>query len=108
MPTHGPRGLVFFYCWGSFVWGMTPPQFGSWLQPYSRQWQELAHRFEGPDGRHPLGRDDLGRHLLSRSIWGAAHLWAPDSSSADLHDVCVLAGASAGLEGGAMILVSSR
>jgi peptide/nickel transport system permease protein len=33
--------------------------------------QDLAHRLEGPTPSHPLGRDDLGRDVLSRLIWGA-------------------------------------
>jgi peptide/nickel transport system permease protein len=33
--------------------------------------QDLAGRLLGPDGAHPLGRDDLGRDVLSRLLYGA-------------------------------------
>ncbi len=42
-----------------------------WVAPQPPDRQDLAHRFEGPTGAHPLGRDDLGRDVLSRLLWGA-------------------------------------
>lgn len=42
-----------------------------WIAPWPPNAQDLAHRLEGPGTHHPLGRDDLGRDLLSRAIWGA-------------------------------------
>jgi peptide/nickel transport system permease protein len=42
-----------------------------WLAPQAPDRQDLAHRFEGPTMQHPLGRDDLGRDVLSRLLWGA-------------------------------------
>lgn len=41
-----------------------------WLAPPPAA-QDLAHRIEGPSPGHPLGRDDLGRDVLSRLLWGA-------------------------------------
>ena len=42
-----------------------------WLAPHPPAAQDLAHRIEGPSLHHPLGRDDLGRDVLSRLLWGA-------------------------------------
>lgn len=37
---------------------------------------DLAHRYDGPSLGHPFGRDELGRDLLARVIWGArSALW---------------------------------
>jgi len=77
-----------------------------WLAPYPPNDQDLAHRFEGPDGRHPLGRDYLGRDLLSRSIWGArTSLGTGLFVMLISMTIGVLAGASAGLAGGAIDLL---
>ncbi|HXF06254.1 MAG TPA: ABC transporter permease [Blastocatellia bacterium] len=42
-----------------------------WLAPHSITEQTLAARLEGPSLAHPLGRDEFGRDLLSRLIFGA-------------------------------------
>ena len=41
-----------------------------WIAPGSPDAQDLARRLERPTREHPLGRDDLGRDVLSRVIWG--------------------------------------
>ncbi len=41
------------------------------LAPYEIEVQELEHRLEPPNLKHPLGRDHLGRDLMSRVIYGA-------------------------------------
>ena len=45
--------------------------FAPWLASQPPAAQDLALRLEGPTASHPLGRDDLGRDVLSRLIWGA-------------------------------------
>jgi len=42
-----------------------------WIVPHPPDEQDLARRLEGPGGAHPLGRDDLGRDVLSRLLYGA-------------------------------------
>lgn len=42
-----------------------------WIAPQPPAAQDLARRLEDPTRGHPLGRDDLGRDVLSRLIWGA-------------------------------------
>jgi peptide/nickel transport system permease protein len=41
-----------------------------WIAPEPPNRQDLVHRLEGPGPGHPFGRDDLGRDLLSRAVWG--------------------------------------
>jgi peptide/nickel transport system permease protein len=74
-----------------------------WLAPYPPNAQDLAHRLEGPDRSHPLGRDDLGRDVLSRSIWGTRTSLGTGILVVLISaSFGVLAGASAGLAGGAL------
>jgi peptide/nickel transport system permease protein len=40
------------------------------LAPHPPQAQDLGARLAGPGSAHPLGRDDLGRDVLSRLLWG--------------------------------------
>lgn len=40
------------------------------LAPQPPDDQDLAARLQGPGPGHPLGRDDLGRDVLSRILWG--------------------------------------
>jgi ABC-type dipeptide/oligopeptide/nickel transport system permease subunit len=42
-----------------------------WIAPHDPLQQDIAHLLEGPSGAHLLGRDDLGRDVLSRLIAGA-------------------------------------
>lgn len=74
-----------------------------WLAPYPPNAQDLAHRLAGPDRSHLLGRDDLGRDLLSRSIWGARTSLGTGILVVLISgSLGVLAGASGGLAGGAL------
>ena len=41
-----------------------------WLAPYDPTTQDLAANLAPPDGDHPLGRDKLGRDILSRVVHG--------------------------------------
>lgn len=41
------------------------------LTPHSPIETDLGRRLEPPTPSHPLGRDDLGRDVLSRLVWGA-------------------------------------
>jgi peptide/nickel transport system permease protein len=45
--------------------------FADWIAPYDPIAQELAMRRRPPSQEHWLGRDDLGRDILSRIIFGA-------------------------------------
>jgi len=42
-----------------------------WLAPHDPLVQELGARLAPPDASHWLGRDEFGRDLLSRVMWGA-------------------------------------
>ncbi len=42
-----------------------------WLAPYDPVAQDLAANLSPPDAEHPLGRDKLGRDILSRVVYGA-------------------------------------
>lgn len=42
-----------------------------WIAPHDPVAQELRERLAPPDVRHWLGRDEFGRDLLSRVVWGA-------------------------------------
>lgn len=42
-----------------------------WIAPGDPDRQDLTRRLEAPGPGHPFGRDDLGRDLLSRAVWGA-------------------------------------
>ncbi len=41
------------------------------MAPHDPFKQDLRHRLEGPSEDYPMGRDDLGRCILSRVIYGA-------------------------------------
>ncbi len=45
--------------------------FGPAIAPYPYMEQHLDHVAEGPSASDRLGTDDLGRDLLSRTLWGA-------------------------------------
>jgi peptide/nickel transport system permease protein len=66
-----------------------------WIAPGSPETQDLARRLEGPTREHPLGRDDLGRDVLSRVLWGAR-------ISLGAGAVVVLVAAAAGVALGAL------
>ncbi|MCH7617631.1 MAG: ABC transporter permease, partial [Chloroflexi bacterium] len=42
-----------------------------WVAPYGFNEADFQDRFAAPSLEHPLGTDNLGRDLLSRSIWSA-------------------------------------
>ena len=42
-----------------------------WLAPYDPVAQDLAANLAPPNAEHPLGRDKLGRDILSRVVYGA-------------------------------------
>lgn len=42
-----------------------------WLAPMDPAAQDLGRRLEGAGDDRPLGRDELGRDILSRLVWGA-------------------------------------
>ena len=42
-----------------------------WIAPYDPAAQNLAARLEGPSRSHWMGTDELGRDILSRTIYGA-------------------------------------
>jgi ABC-type dipeptide/oligopeptide/nickel transport system permease subunit len=42
-----------------------------WIAPHDPTAQELGARLASPDASHWLGRDEFGRDLLSRVVWGA-------------------------------------
>src|SRR2546428_12030044 len=41
-----------------------------WISPYDPLGQDVGNLLEPPSAAHPLGRDDLGRDVLSRLIAG--------------------------------------
>jgi len=45
--------------------------FAPWLAPHDYAAQELSARLDPPGPGHPLGRDEFGRDVLSRLIFGA-------------------------------------
>src|SRR6266581_1943261 len=46
--------------------------FAPWLAPYDPADQKLMDRLEGPSWKHPFGNDELGRDILSRTLWSAS------------------------------------
>ncbi len=42
-----------------------------WVAPYGFNEADFSNRYAEPSLKHPLGTDNLGRDLLSRSIWSA-------------------------------------
>ncbi|MGH9749328.1 MAG: ABC transporter permease [Candidatus Polarisedimenticolia bacterium] len=76
------------------------------LAPCPPDVQELSARLEGPTPAHPLGRDDLGRDVLARLLWGGrislvTGLLVVGVSGA----VGVVVGSAAGFRGGAIDLM---
>ncbi len=41
-----------------------------WISPYDPAAQDTRYALTGPSSRHLLGTDELGRDILSRTIWG--------------------------------------
>jgi ABC-type dipeptide/oligopeptide/nickel transport system permease subunit len=68
-----------------------------WISPYDPLQQDVANLLEPPSPAHPLGRDDLGRDVLSRLIAGARVSLQVGVVSIAL---AVLVGLSAGLASG--------
>jgi peptide/nickel transport system permease protein len=72
-----------------------------WIGPYPPDLQDLSGRLQGPSRQHPLGRDDLGRDVLSRVLWGArVSLSAGVVVVLVAGSIGVLLGTAAGLAGG--------
>lgn len=71
------------------------------LAPHSPVETDLARRLEAPSAAHPLGRDDLGRDVLSRLLWGA-RTSLPAAALVVVVSACLgtILGATAGLAGG--------
>jgi ABC-type dipeptide/oligopeptide/nickel transport system permease subunit len=42
-----------------------------WVAPYAYDDQNLDNVYAGPSWSHPFGTDDLGRDMLSRTIWAS-------------------------------------
>lgn len=93
---------------GALVWGLallaTMLVLGAaapWIAPAPPAAQDLARRLEGPSAAHPLGRDDLGRDVLSRLLYGA-RLSLPLAGAVVTASAAVggLAGAACGFAGG--------
>jgi oligopeptide transport system permease protein len=42
-----------------------------WVAPYAYNDQNLDNTYAGPSWSHPFGTDDLGRDMLSRTIWAS-------------------------------------
>lgn len=67
------------------------------IAPHDPFKQDLRHRLEGPSEDYPMGRDDLGRCVLSRIIYGArTSLYIGVSSIAIGLSIGVLLGAVSG------------
>ncbi len=65
--------------------------------------QDLGHRLEGPGPGHPLGRDDLGRDVLARVVWGARISFVTGIVVVVVSGGAgVLVGSAAGYAGGAL------
>jgi oligopeptide transport system permease protein len=42
-----------------------------WVAPYAYDDQDLDNTYAGPSWSHPFGTDDLGRDMLSRTMWAS-------------------------------------
>jgi peptide/nickel transport system permease protein len=58
-------GLVILVAW--LVVGLLAPV----LPIQDPDYQDLSQKLRSPEWAHPLGTDDLGRDMVSRTIWGA-------------------------------------
>lgn len=75
--------------------------FGPWLAPYDPYQQRLAFSLETPSLAHPLGRDELGRDILSRILAGGRYTLGMAFAAAFLGlSVGVILGALSGYRGG--------
>ncbi len=63
------RGAMLGLALTSFL--LAAAALGPWLAPHDPLLQDLGTRLTGPDAAHWLGRDSLGRDLLSRILVGA-------------------------------------
>ncbi len=74
------------------------PLLASWDRVQS---QDLGARLESPDAAHPMGRDQLGRDVLARIIYGARISMLVGISVVGLSSIAgVLIGAISGYKGG--------
>src|SRR2546423_9226046 len=44
-----------------------------WIAPYAFDTIDPLHARQPPSAQHWMGSDDLGRHLFTRLLYGAAH-----------------------------------
>jgi len=71
------------------------------LAPCPPEQQDLLHRLEGPTAAHPFGRDDLGRDVLSRLLWGGRASLSVSVVVVVLSaSIGIMLGATAGFAGG--------
>jgi len=74
-----------------------------WIAPHPPAAQDLTRRIERPTAAHPLGRDDLGRDVLSRLLYGARTSLPVALAVVGLSAVAgTLVGGVAGAAGGAV------
>ena len=75
--------------------------FAPYLAPYAARDQDLPHRLSNPSLKHPFGRDEFGRDILSRVIYGArVSLWVGLTVVAIAAALGILLGSIAGYYGG--------
>ncbi len=83
--------------------------FAPWLAPYDPLALDLAHIREKPSWEHPFGRDEVGRDLLARIIYGSRIALTVGFVTAGISlAVGVMCGAVAGYFGGTYDMLLMR
>ncbi|MDH5406774.1 MAG: ABC transporter permease [Candidatus Aminicenantes bacterium] len=83
--------------------------FAPFLSPYSVREQDLPNRLSQPSWKHPFGRDEFGRDILSRVIFGArVSLWVGLTVVTISAALGILLGSISGYYGGAVDEVIMR